>query len=196
MLLEHLIYSTAIAIVAGMVYYRYVGRDPSWIIIASAYVPDIDFVFNPLLKKMGISLMLNGHHIVHGNFHNMAFLIIYSVSLAFLLHPFGIRFTDSLLFASLGFAAHLFEDALVFDPAYTFFWPITSREFGIGLFHYSADLFGIADSRVLVVGLILIGFSAILRTAFEGTGWVRRMLPVNRTMKQSMSTTPPEGRGL
>jgi hypothetical protein len=179
MLFEHLIYSTAIAIVAGMVYYRSVGRDYSWIIIASAYAPDIDMVFDPLLRKMGISLMLNGYPIVHGNFHNLAVLIVYSVSVAFLLHPIGIRFTDSLFFASLGFAAHLFEDALVFDPAYSFFWPITSREFGIGLFHYSADLYGIADSGVLMVGLILIGFSAILRTAYEGTGWIRRMLPVN-----------------
>ncbi len=50
-----------------------------------------------------------------------------------------------------------------------FFWPITSQEFGIGMFHYSADLFGIADCGVLMVGLILIRFSAILRTAFEGT---------------------------
>ena len=55
MLFEHLIYSTAIAIVAGMVYYRSVGRDYSWIIIASAYAPDIDVIFNPLLRKMGIS---------------------------------------------------------------------------------------------------------------------------------------------
>jgi hypothetical protein len=179
MLFEHLIYSTAIAIVAGMVYYRSVGRDYSWIIIASAYAPDIDTIFNPLLRKMGISLMLNGHPIVHGNFHNLAVLIVYSASAAFLLHPIGIRFTDSLLFASLGFAAHLFEDALVFDLAYSFFWPITSREFGIGLFHYSADLYGIADRDVLMLGLILVGFSAILRTAFEGTGWIRRMLPVN-----------------
>jgi hypothetical protein len=82
----------------------------------------------------------NGHPIVHGNFNNMAFLILYTLSVAFLLHPIGIRFTDSFLFAGLGFAAHLFEDALVFDPAYSFFWPITSRELGIGLFHYSADL--------------------------------------------------------
>jgi hypothetical protein len=163
-----LIYSTAIAIVAGMVYYRSVGRDYSWIIVASAYAPDIDMVFNPLLRKMGISLMLNGHRVVHGNFHNLAVLIVYSVSVAFLLHPIGIRFTDSLLFASLGFATHLFEDALVFNPAYSFLW------------HYSADLYGIADSGVLMVGLILIGFSAILRTAYEGTIWIRRMLPVNR----------------
>ena len=116
MLFEHWIYSTAIAILAGMVYYRSVGRDQSWIIIASAYAPDIDFISNPLLSKMGISLTINGSPIVHGDFHNMAFLIIYAVLVAFLLHPIGIRFTDSLLFASLGFAAHLFEDALVFDP--------------------------------------------------------------------------------
>ena len=131
--------------------------------------------------------MLNGYPIVHGNFHNLAVLIVYSVSVAFLLRPIGIRFTDSLFFASLGFAAHLFEDALVFDPAYSFFWPITSREFGIGLFHYSADLYGIADSGVLIVGLILVGFAAILRTAFEGTGWIRRMLHLNRIFSMKLS---------
>jgi membrane-bound metal-dependent hydrolase YbcI (DUF457 family) len=180
MLFEHLVYSTAIAIVVGMVYYRSVGRDYSWIVIASAYAPDIDMIFNSLLRKMGISLMINGYPIAHGNFHNMAFLIVYSISVAFLLHPIGIRFTDSLIFAVLGFASHLFEDALVFDPAYSFFWPITSREFGIGMFHYSANFYGIADSGILMLGLILIGFSAILRTACEGTGWIIRMLSVNR----------------
>lgn len=180
MLFEHVIYSIAIAIVAGMVYYRSVGRDYSWIIIASAFAPDIDTIFNPMLRRIGISLMLNGHPIVHGNFHNLAGLILYAVSVAFLLHPIGIRFTGSLLFAALGFAAHLFEDALVFDPAYSFFWPITSHKFGIGMFHYSVNFYGIADSGVLMIGLILIGFSAILRTAFEGTGWIRRMLPLNR----------------
>jgi hypothetical protein len=187
MLFEHWIYSTAIAIVAGMIYYRSVGRDQSWIIIASAYAPDIDFISDPLLSKMGISLTINGSPIVHGDFHNMAFLIIYAVLVAFLLHPTGIRFTDSLLFASLGFAAHLFEDALVFDPAYSFFWPITSQKFGIGLFHYSANLYGIADSGVLMLGLILVGLSAILRTAYEGTGWIRRMLHLNRIFSMKMS---------
>jgi len=187
MLFEHLIYSTAIAIVAGMIYYRYVGRDYSWIIIASAYAPDVDVIFDPEMKKIGIPFMIVGTPIVHGTFHNIAALIVYSVLVALLLHPIGIRYTDLLLFAGIGFAAHLFEDALVFDPAYSFFWPITSREFGIGLFHYSADLYGIADSGVLMVGLILIGYSAILRTAFEGTGWIRRMLPVNRIFSKTIS---------
>jgi hypothetical protein len=52
MLFEHWIYSTAIAIIAGMIYYRCTGRDYSWIIIVSAYVPDIDLIANVLLKKL------------------------------------------------------------------------------------------------------------------------------------------------
>ena len=88
MLFEHLIYSTAIAIVVGMIYYRSVGRDYSWIIIASAYAPDIDMIVDPLLRKMGISLMINGFPIAHGNFHNIAILIVYSVSVGISFAPY------------------------------------------------------------------------------------------------------------
>jgi len=59
---------------------------------------------------------------------------------------------------------------LVFDPAYSFFWPITSQGFGIGLFPLSGGSFW---------NSVIVGFdvrpdsnwiSAMLRTAFEGTG--------------------------
>ncbi len=180
MFFEHWIYSTAIAIIVGMIYFRFFGRDPSWIIIASAYIPDTDVIAYPLLKKMGIIVLINGHPIVHGNFHNIAVLILYALSVAFLLHPIGIKFIDSLFFAGIGFAAHLFEDALVMNPAYPFFWPITSQSLGIGLFNYNKNFYGIADKEVLIVGLILVVFSALLRTAYEGTGWVARYIPWNR----------------
>ena len=42
MIFEHWIYSVAIAVVFGMFYYRLTGRDYSWIIILSAYAPDVD----------------------------------------------------------------------------------------------------------------------------------------------------------
>ncbi len=53
-------------------------------------------------------------------FHNIAVLLVYAVSVALLLHPAGIRLADSFLFASIGFAAHMFEDALIANPAYPF----------------------------------------------------------------------------
>jgi hypothetical protein len=57
-LFEHLIYSTAIAIIAGMIWYKHTGRDPSWIIIASAYAPDFDIVAGELTRKLGMNILI------------------------------------------------------------------------------------------------------------------------------------------
>jgi membrane-bound metal-dependent hydrolase YbcI (DUF457 family) len=122
-----------------MVYYRFTGRDYAWIIIASAYVPDIDMIVDAVLKKLGVTVLVYGSPISHGNFHNIAVLLLFAAAVALLLHPIGIKLKDAFFFASIGFAAHLFEDALVFNPGYAFFWPLSIQKFGIGIFNYSRD---------------------------------------------------------
>ncbi len=92
-----------------------------------------------------------------------------------MLRGVGIRFRDSFIFASVGFAAHMFEDALVFNPAYRFLWPLSSQRFGLGVLDYSPDLFGVADSQVLVIGLFMVALCAMLRTMYEGGDWMGRM---------------------
>ncbi len=72
MILEHWIYSTAIAIIMGMIYYKYTGRDHLWIIIGSSYAPDMDVIADSVFKKMGITVLIYGNHIKHGDFHNIA----------------------------------------------------------------------------------------------------------------------------
>jgi len=176
MLFEHWIYSIAIAIIVGMIYYKLTGRDYAWIIIASAYSPDIDMIADTVLKKIGVTVLVYGSPISHGNFHNIAVLLAYAVSVALLLHPIGIKLVDSFFFAGMGFAAHMFEDALIANPAYPFLWPVSTQRFGIGIFNYSRDWFGIADKEVLVIGLILVMSFAILRTAYEGKGWIKRSI--------------------
>jgi hypothetical protein len=176
MLFEHWIYSIAIAILVGMLYYRFNGRDYSWIIIASAYSPDVDIIADAVLKKLGITVLIYGSPISHGDFHNLAVLLVYAVSVALLLHPIGIRLVDSFFFASIGFAAHMLEDALIANPAYPFLWPISSQSFGIGIFNNSCDFHGIANKEVLIIGIIAVVFCALLRTAYEGTGWIKRLL--------------------
>jgi len=176
MILEHLIYSTAIAIVFGMLYHRITGREYSWIIVASAYAPDFDVFADALFKKLGITILVFGSPIDHGDFHNIAVLAVYATAVAFLLHPMGIRFRDSLAFAGVGFAAHLFEDALVFEPGYRFFWPLSMEKFGLGWMSYTPDLYGMADREVLMIGLGMVGIFGLVRTAIEGTGWIRRMM--------------------
>jgi hypothetical protein len=102
-LFEHLIYSTAIAIIAGMIWYRHTGRDPSWIIIASAFAPDFDiFAGGELFKKLDMIILINGAPISHGDFHNIAFLLLFACAAALVLRLAGMRSGDSFLFADIG----------------------------------------------------------------------------------------------
>jgi membrane-bound metal-dependent hydrolase YbcI (DUF457 family) len=181
MLAEHLVYTAAVAVIAGMLFLRYTGRDTSWIIILASYAPDLDTVANRVLDRAGFTVLLEGHIIEHGTFHNVAAMIIFAVVIAFLLHPIGIRFRDSFLFTITGFGAHLFEDALVFPSGYMYLWPFSPEKYGLGWLPlsggYSADFFHIANAEVLFTGLVLLFIAILIRTRFEGTGWIRWYMP-------------------
>jgi len=73
----------------------------------------------------------------------------------------------------------MFEDALIASPAYPFLWPISMQRFGIGIFNYTRDWYGIANKEVLVIGLILVMSFAILRTAYEGKDWIKKSVRLN-----------------
>jgi len=177
--LEHLIYSIAIAIIAGGIYLKYANKDYSWIIIVSAYAPDLDLFLDTLLGKFGIALLIHGKPITHGDFHNLAVMLLFAVIIALLLQSFKIRFRDSFIFAFIGFGAHLVEDALVYNPAYAFFWPISDQKYGIGLFDYSRDFYGIADPEVLIIGLITVMVLVSIRMKYEGNEWITNMVVPN-----------------
>ncbi len=181
MFLEHLIYSAAIAIIAGMLCYRYTGRDTSWIIILIAFAPDIDMFANRLLNKVGFTVIFEGQLITHGAFHTIVFMVIFAVIMAFLLHPFGIRFFDSFVYTIIGIGAHFFEDALISDSAYKYFWPISSQNKGLGWLPvggtYQLDLFGVANVQVLIFGLAVLLTAVLIRTRLEGPGWIRWYMP-------------------
>jgi len=184
MLSEHIIYSTAIAILVGMLFYRFTGRDYSWIIILCSWAPDIDLIANALLRRFGFTLLFEGHTITHGVFHNIAIMVIFGIGMAFLLHPFSIRFFDALFFSLVGFGAHLFEDALVYKVGYAYLWPFSSQVLGIGLLpnilteeNYIKNFLGIANTEVLVVGLIFLLVAIVIRTYAEGSSWIRWYMP-------------------
>jgi membrane-bound metal-dependent hydrolase YbcI (DUF457 family) len=139
-------------------------------------VPDVDMIADAVLKKVGITVLIYGNPIKHGYFHNIAVLFLFAAAVALLLHPIGIRLKDSFFFAGIGFTAHLFEDALVFNPGYLFFWPISMQRFGIGIFNYARDWYGIANEETLIIGIIAVLFCAMIRIAYEGTGWIKRSI--------------------
>ena len=168
MIFEHWIYSTAIAI---LVYTIYRKKECLYIIIGSAYVPDVDNFADKILKKIDITVLVYGEPIKHGDFHNILILVVYAILIMLLLNIINIKMKDSFILASIGFAAHLFEDALVFNPGYRFFWPILNQKFGIGILPYdyngNKDLYGIANTDVLILGIILVILSICLKYIFD-----------------------------
>src|SRR5659263_545762 len=100
-----------------MLWYKRTGRDPSWIIIASAYAPDFDIVAGELLKKLNLNSLISTP-IRHGDFHNIAFLLLFASVAALVLRLAGMRFGDSFLFVGIGVGAQVFKERLIANRAY------------------------------------------------------------------------------
>jgi hypothetical protein len=95
----------------------------------------------------------------------------------------GVKFFDAVFFSLIGFGAHLAEDALVYNPGWKILWPLSSHEIGFGLFPgvtsgTYGDFFGIAETEVLIVGLVLLLAAIIIRTWADGSfSWIRWYMP-------------------
>jgi septum site-determining protein MinD len=176
MLFEHLIYSTAIAIIAGMIHLKKTGRDYSWIIIVSALAPDLDIFTGYILNKFDTGILINGNPLKHGDFHNIVFLFLFALLVGSLLKTVGMKFKDSFIFAGIGFGAHMLEDGLVYNPAYAFLWPLSTHVFGIGIIDYKPDLYGIANMQVLLAGIILLILCTTVRILYEKKAGLQRTI--------------------
>lgn len=160
---EHWIYSAAIAILTYTICRK---EECLYIIIGSAYAPDIDFFIDRIFKKVNITVLIYGQQIKHGDFHNILILTMYAILIALLLNIININMKDSFIFASIGFGAHLFEDALVLNPGYRFFWPISDKKYGIGLianYNDNKDFYGIGNTNVLIIGILLVMLSIYIK---------------------------------
>jgi hypothetical protein len=60
---------------------------------------------------------------VHGDFHNIAFLLLFATTAALVLRLAGERFGDSFLFAGIGFRVHIFKEEQLSKPGYHYLWP-------------------------------------------------------------------------
>lgn len=177
MLLEHLVYSAALALVVGMIFMHYTGRNPSWLIVVMAVFPDLDYVINRVMLACNCyyPVILN-----HGDFHNIISLLFFSLVVALICFKFGMKFGDALCCSMIGFAAHLAEDFFVYPAWYGYFYPWSLRVYGFVILPETRNLWNVADSRILAVGLIVLGVAFCLKIYFDGTGkWTIRSLMKN-----------------
>jgi hypothetical protein len=166
MLLEHLIYSAALALIVGIIFMHYTKRDPTWIIILMTIMPDVDYVVNKVMLAIGFNypVIIN-----HGDFHNLVGLTVFCVLGALVFHKFGVRFGDALLCSIIGYLAHFLEDYIVYPPAYCYFYPFSFRDYGINLIPETANLI-VVGSEVLIPGIIIFCIALYLRKMYDGDG--------------------------
>jgi hypothetical protein len=168
MFIEHIIYSSALAVLVGMVAMHYTGRDQSWIIILMAFLPDVDYIASIGYNYFNSTLISN--MFIHGDFHNIAGLVILSLIAAVILSKMGIRLRDAFFYTAIGFGAHLLLDYIVHPPFNRYLFPFSMERLGIGTSSYTANLI-VANSDVLIVAIILLLVATSIRMWFEGNGW-------------------------
>jgi len=166
MLLEHLVYTLAISLVVGAIYHNFTSRDPSWIMMISCVVPDIDYIPYRIFYHMGI----HPEPIVHGSFHNVIALVIFSLIGGYLLMKINVPFKEGVLFFSLGIISHFIEDAIVYQAAYKFLYPFSNNIMGWGILNETEDIFGLAGVEVLIPGILLLSIVVCARMMVD-TDW-------------------------
>jgi membrane-bound metal-dependent hydrolase YbcI (DUF457 family) len=174
MYFEHIIYSAAIAIIVGLIFLRYTGRDQAWVIIPISLLPDIDHINNiiwdfgllPVPQKLVPFLDI-------GLLHNLMGVAIISVFVVAILSLVKMRFTDAIIYSVIGLTAHLFEDYLVYPATYHFLYPINSAPYGLNIIPETSDMI-IAGSQVLIVGLIFFASAICLRYYLMSNGWLHK----------------------
>lgn len=168
MYIEHVVYSLALALFICLFLDRSLAQWCIAIIVVSSCIPDIDGIFSLILSPPQFTDGILPHMAFHLRyFHTTGFLAMYAVVVAGLLCYFyrmDVRLTA--LLAGTGFGAHLFEDALVYNPASAVFWPVSSEEFGIGIFSSTRDFFHIANGEVLFFGILLLALATGMYTIF------------------------------
>jgi membrane-bound metal-dependent hydrolase YbcI (DUF457 family) len=163
MYLEHVVYTAALAVLVGMVYQRITGKDPIWIIVLGSILPDIDALFQYAFFYLNGSFV-----IVHGDFHTIGGLIVVPCIFALLLTKYNIEFLYGYSCLAIGFAAHIFEDLVVYN-GYNYhllspFYSKVYRAFGWSI-NYSPNVLGLFSS------ICILCVAVAARCWAKGTVW-------------------------
>jgi membrane-bound metal-dependent hydrolase YbcI (DUF457 family) len=178
---EHLVYNAAIALLVGVVYLRYTNRNPAWIIVATAFMPDVDVIFEFITTNlMGINSQYAMHH---GVFHNLLSMVCISILIAYALSRYNLAaFSDGLICAMIGYTAHLGEDWVVYKYIYQFLFPVTTKFYGTGIIPEAGDIslnigefvINLGGITVLLVGVAFLLASMGVFYLIERKGWLDR----------------------
>lgn len=179
MLIEHLLYAIALAIILGMIYERYTDINPAWIIVLVAFLPDSDYVV-----REGLELVFPAKRalIQHGDFHNIVMLLVFTVFVGYLISRIShIKLDDAMFCVFIGVLLHFVCDAFVYTMSYPFFAPISSISAEVGFFiakeNVRIGMFPIVSTNIFTSGILVLTAAVAIRIYIQGFGWLIKLVP-------------------
>jgi membrane-bound metal-dependent hydrolase YbcI (DUF457 family) len=167
MIIEHILYNLSIAILIGIVYNKYTNRNPTWLIVAAAYLPDIDYILQSIWIMLGINPGLLTPY--HGDFHNIVFVSLLIIIFAYIYKKYynGL-FIDGIICIGIGGFAHILEDIIVYDHNYYLLYPFSKLPFHTPNWIPETRNLVIGDSYIIFIGICCIIFALVFKFAIEG----------------------------
>lgn len=163
MIIEHIIYNLSIAILIGIIYRRFTNRNPTWIIVACALLPDIDYLLQSMFYYNMFPI-----YIEHGNFHSIPAIITLSIIFGYICTYFSERFYDGIICVAIGSFAHYIEDICVYNNMYYPFFPFNNFSFrSFNILHETSNMFGMGDWLIIIVGIVIL--VCVSKVAIDGT---------------------------
>lgn len=169
---EHILFSIAAAITIGAIYKHKVGYAlPVWIIAASAWAPDIDYVLQSITHPFaGITHFC----IIHGQFHTIWALLAFAAIIAYLFNKYKqMDWKEVFACASIGYAVHVICDFFVYDTVIEPLFPFIKcviwtcpviNEFG--------SFYGIGEKSLLLWGCVFIFMAILIKFHYSESKWI------------------------
>lgn len=174
MIIEHFLYNIAIAILVGIFYNKYFKRNPTWIIVFCAGLPDIDYILQSfcflIYDNTGyiLPIMIN-----HGNFHSFVVIVVLAVVFGYIIHKyFGENIYDSMILVFIGSLAHFICDLIVYTYTYYPFYPLNGFAIKtIAVIEETRNMpLGLGDWDIFIIGICFVTYACIIKFAIEGVG--------------------------
>ena len=174
MILEHFLYNISIAILVGIFYKKHFNRNPSWIIVVCAGLPDLDYILQSICYYIYdntgyiLPIMIN-----HGNFHTFPIIVMLALIFGYIIHKyFKENIYDAMICTFIGGSIHLLCDMSVYSYIYYPLFPLNGVEIKtVAILEETRNvIFGVGDWTIIIVGLCLVIYACIVKFAIEGMG--------------------------
>lgn len=167
MIVEHILYNIAVALIVGLLYTTYTNRDPSWLVAVAAFLPDVDYILQFIWSRLKIGPGILTPY--HGDFHNILAIVVLTLIFSYLVWKYlNIEFIDAIVCIGIGGFTHLISDMLVYTHVYELFYPFPYITPTTALMVETRKFFGIGDFNIIMMGILFISYCLLIKFVIEG----------------------------